>query len=68
MTQELKPFERCFICNHLHEKDGECNPKVLAAIDGAFKREDAPPRQHTVGERLSQGFYLMSGPSGEFYE
>lgn len=43
------------------DKSGQhrCDPKTLAAIDGAMKR-DEPDYRKTEAHRLALGFYLLS--------
>lgn len=59
----------CQFCRRWHEpndsKGIKCDPKVLAAIDAVMKREDLPEPPRSYGQRLAEGFHLMSGPSGE---
>ena len=59
MSEGWKVLIACPICGKYHER-GKCDPKTLAAIDAAMKREDYPEPPRTVGSRLSEGFGIMA--------
>lgn len=55
-------MNHCEICgrNTLYEHNHKCDPKKLARIDAARKREPAVNPKLTFTNRLCLGFFMLS--------